>query len=302
MNAVVLGDIQSPAVPKAGLPSWFKQELPSESVSRVSGILAGLNIHTVCRQAQCPNINHCFKNNRATFLILGNICTRGCQFCGIAKSGGGFLGIDKDQPRRVAEAIRLLGIKYAVITSVTRDDITDGGASVFSETVRAIRRMDTAVKIELLIPDFCGRLSSLVCVSDSGPDVLAHNIETVKRLYPDLRLQADYGRSLEVLRRLKEMNRAAFIKSSLMLGLGETEAEVIQAMRDLRDASCDCLVLGQYLSPGSGYYPVKEFISPQRFLRYKDIGLNMGFLAVLSEPKARSSFRAEEVYNGFMHA
>lgn len=279
------------------LPVWFRQELPNQAVLKKLCLLKEAKVHTVCQAAGCPNLSFCFKNKSLTFLILGDACSRNCKFCRVDKAGGiEPLGLDWDEPQRIADMVRGLGLNYVVITSVTRDDLADGGASVFTKTIELIKAIDKNIKIEVLIPDFMGRLSSLECVVNAGPEVIAHNIETAKRLYPQVRPLADYFLSLEVLNKIKKLSPRLMTKSSLMLGLGETEKEVIEAMRDLRDCQCDALTLGQYLAPSSAHYPVKEFITLEQFQDYKELGLQLGFKSVFSGPLVRSSYRAEETY------
>jgi lipoic acid synthetase len=286
------------------LPIWFKQEIPQGTVLEIAGRLSGLGVSTVCREAKCPNLGSCFKNRQVTFLILGNSCTRACRFCNLgtalsskqnSSAQGDSLRLAQE-PSLVRAAVKILGLRYVVLTSVSRDDLLDGGAENFLETVKAIRGLNEGIKVEILIPDFQGNLGSLRAVSASGAYVIGHNLETVKRLYPTLRPQANYKRSLSLLGKLKQYNQALFTKSALLLGLGETEAEVLQAMSDLRKYSCDILCLGQYLAPSIEHYPVKDFIRPEQFSAYKDFALAMGFKAVLAAPLARSSYKAEEVY------
>jgi len=229
-------------------------------------------------------------------MILGGSCTRQCRFCAVEKAAVKSLPVDKREPLRVVRAVKKLGIRYAVITSVTRDDLVDGGAEVFSRTVKGIRALSGNVGIELLIPDFKGRISALRTIAASQPDVVGHNIETVRRLYRSLRPGANFSRSLEILRRIKELNPSLVTKSSLMLGMGETPAEVIAAMRDLRRVDCDILVLGQYLRPSAQHYPVQEFVTIRQFGEYCRRARQLGFKAVLSAPLARSSYQAQEVY------
>ncbi|MEK6727307.1 MAG: lipoyl synthase [Candidatus Omnitrophota bacterium] len=278
------------------LPSWFKQELPDDKALKMSSLLSEFCVNTVCREAKCPNQNYCFNNKKVTFMILGDSCTRNCRFCNVNKSTSAHLGVDNDEPGRISEAVRILGLNYVVITSVTRDDLSDGGASIFAKTIELIRKVNKDTKIEALIPDFKGRISSLRLLLDAEPDVVAHNIETVRRISRDLRPLSDYQLSLGILKRIKEINIRLYTKSSLILGLGETEAEVIEAMRDLRASFCDSLTLGQYLAPSIGHYPIKEFVNIEQFQKYHDIGLSLGFKAVLSGPLVRSSYKAEEVY------
>jgi len=278
------------------LPSWFKQELPDDKALRMSNLLLEFCVNTVCREAKCPNQSYCFKNKKVTFMILGDSCTRNCRFCNVNKSTDARLSVDNDEPMRISEAVRILGLDYVVITSVTRDDLSDGGASIFAKTIELIRKVNKDTKVETLIPDFGGRISSLRLLLDAEPDVVAHNIETVRRISGDLRPLSAYQLSLDILKRIKEIKPRLYTKSSLMLGLGETGAEIIEAMRDLRLSFCDSLTLGQYLAPSISHYPVKEFVSIEQFQKYRDIGLSLGFKAVLSGPLVRSSYKAEEVH------
>jgi lipoic acid synthetase len=285
---------------KNRLPYWFKQDLPDDTTLTMLGLLSGFNINTVCQKAKCPNLNYCFKKSKLTFMILGDTCSRNCRFCAVDKSDNKNRGLDLDEPFRIAEAVKELGLDYAVITSVTRDDLEDAGASVFAKTIELIRSINRNIKVEVLIPDFQGKITSLKCVSDAVPDVMAHNLEAVSRLYKYLKPGCDYEVSLGILKKIKELNPAIITKSSLILGIGETENEVIAAMEDLRDADCDILTLGQYLSPSVNHYPVEEFIDLEQFQRYSKIGLDLGFKALLSGPLVRSSYRAEEVYKKCM--
>lgn len=278
------------------LPTWFRQEIPDASVSARIQSLLGFRVNTVCKEALCPNLGNCFKDGKLTFMLLGDTCTRDCRFCGVVKSDNKVLAIDLDEPYRIREAVRSLGLNYVVITSVTRDDLPDGGAAIFAKTIELIRGLNKDIATEVLIPDFSDNALSLKTVVDAHPCVVAHNIETVKPLYKELRPKADYNISLRLLRRVKMLNPALTTKSSIMLGLGEAEAEVVDAMKDLRRSQCDILTLGQYLAPSVGHYPVKEFISIEQFQRYRRIGISLGFKAVSSGPLVRSSYRAEEVY------
>jgi lipoic acid synthetase len=235
-------------------------------------------------------------------MILGSSCTRQCRFCAVEKARGRHLCLDREEPLRVARAVKNLGIRYAVITSVTRDDLSDGGAGVFARTVKRIRALSRDIGVEVLIPDFNGNAAALKTITACRPNVVGHNIETVRRLYQFLRPGASFRRSLEILRRIKELNSSLITKSSLILGMGETAVEVAAAMRDLRKAQCDILVLGQYLAPSVRHYPVKEFVSIGRFREYRRIGMSLGFKAVLSAPLARSSYQAQEVYDSVCRA
>ena len=279
------------------LPPWFKQDITQNSHPSSINRINSLNINTVCAQAHCPNINSCFKNSRMTFMILGKVCTRNCSFCALNQTDDySSLSLDKDEPYRVARAVSQLGLNYVVITSVTRDDLEDGGSAQFVSSIKALRAMNKEIKIEVLIPDFHAKLSCIKCVLDAGVDVAGHNLETISRLYAQIRPSADYARSLKVLAYMKKYKPAVITKSSLMLGMGEAESEVIGAMQDLRDSSCDILTLGQYLAPSPEHYPVKEFIAPEQFEKYRHMAKDSGFKAVLAGPLVRSSFQAEEVY------
>ena len=285
---------------KAALPRWFRQVIPGRRALNVSRMLLEGSAHTVCYEAACPNSGRCFDEGAVTFMILGNICTRNCSFCNISGVGTGLkpvpLAADEGEPVRVAGLINKLGLDYAVVTTVSRDDIADGGSGIFSRTTEEIRKINSRIKIELLIPDFQGMASLLERALSPLPDVAAHNIETVHRLYHVLRPQAQYQRSLGVLKMIKKICPQVVTKSSLMLGLGEEKFEVIEAMRDLRQQDCDCLVLGQYLAPTPAHYPVKEYIEPRQFEDYRGIALGLGFKSVLSLPLARASFRAREMF------
>ena len=283
------------------LPAWLKQEIPDKDALGLSRLFFDSGVHTVCKEARCPNASLCFKHKQATFMILGRNCTRHCRFCYVEKTGFG-ASPDENGPERLVRCILGLGLSYVVITSVCRDDLADGGSEVFARVVELIRSKNKEIKIELLIPDFQGRISSLKKVTDSQPECLAHNLETVARLYPQLRPQASYTLSLGLLQKAKALNHKIITKSSLMLGLGETEEEVICAMRELRDADCDILTLGQYLAPSAWHYPVREFIQPSQFARYEQIALTLGFNAVSCGPKVRSSYQAEELFERLAYA
>lgn len=277
------------------LPNWFRQDFVNEKAQELAQLLADSGVHTVCQEARCPNINYCFRNKKFTFMILGDTCTRGCRFCAVKKSVNKNLLFDEDEPYKISRLVERLGLDYVVITSVTRDDLVDGGAAVFARTIELIHRINEDIKVEVLIPDFCGKMQSIKFLLNAGPFVMAHNIETVRRLYPDLRPQADYGLSLNILHKIKELKPQVLTKSSLMLGLGEIEKDVFAAMRDLRSIDCDILTLGQYLAPSPEHYPIKEFISIEQFQKYKDIGMALGFKWVLSGPLVRSSYCAHEI-------
>lgn len=283
------------------LPAWLKQDLPDNSVKELREQLKSGDIHTVCQEARCPNINSCFKQHTATFLILGDRCTRSCTFCAVKKASCG-VAADPGEPARIACSVRKMGLDYAVITSVTRDDLLDGGARIFVDTVARLRDYLPKIRIELLIPDFKGEREIIKAIVDANPDLIAHNLETVSRLYPFVRPQADYNRSLQVLKLIKEFNPAMVTKSSLILGLGESSEEVIGAMRELKASGCDILVLGQYLRPSAGNYPVKRFLFPSEFDELAELAKTMGFRKALCAPKARSSFQASSIYGELNYA
>jgi lipoic acid synthetase len=274
-------------------PEWLKVKTSwGENYRKVKSLLGQANLHTVCQEANCPNINHCFENGTATFLILGDICTRGCKFCNV--KGGVPLPVDENEPKRVAEIAAELKLQYVVITSVTRDDLPDGGASVFARTVEEIKRLIPDCKVEVLIPDFAGSLQSLKMVLKAKPDVLNHNMETVKRLYPMVRKGADYQRSLSLLLNAKKTDKSIIAKSGIIIGLGESWDEIIEVMDDLRDVECDLLTIGQYLSPSNDHLPVAKFYHPEEFAELKITGEKMGFRHVESAPLVRSSYHAKE--------
>lgn len=280
---------------KNRLPGWFRQDLPDDSAKEMRRLLSSGNIHTVCQEAKCPNINSCFKQRTAAFLILGDRCTRACSFCAIKKASRGE-PVDRDEPFRIAASASRMGLDYAVITSVTRDDLIDGGSRIFIDTIARLRDSSPKIRIELLIPDFKGAREIIKAVVRAGPDAIGHDLQTVSRLYPDARPEADYKRSLQVLKLIKEFDPKMITKSSLLLGLGERTEEIVEAMGDLKTAGCDILVLGQYLRPSVAHYPVKEFITPEKFNELRGIAEEIGFRKVLSAPKARSSYQASLVY------
>ena len=271
-------------------PPWLNKKINLGSCSEMKNLLRGMKLETVCEQASCPNIGECFSLSHATFLILGPQCTRSCSFCNIVK--GKPLPPDTKEPARVAEAVKKLALKHVVITSVTRDDLADGGSGVFADTVLNIRKNTSQVTIEILIPDFKLSLDSLRAVAESVPDIIAHNVETVPSLYRSVRQGSDYKRSLGVLDAIKKMSPGIKTKSGIMLGLGEKEAEVISVMSDLCSAKCDFLSIGQYLAPSKLHYPVKEYIRPEQFAYYKEKALSIGFSHVESGPYVRSSYMA----------
>lgn len=263
------------------------------NIKEIRGLLADASIHTVCEGALCPNIGECYSNKTVTFMILGNTCTRNCSFCAV--SHGKPMPADENEPEKVADAAKKLGLKYIVVTSVTRDDLPDGGAEQFAKTVRQIRAAIQGTRVEVLIPDFRGNREALKTVIDAQPDVLNHNLETVKRLYKNVRPQAEYERSLELLRASKEFCPSLYTKSGIMVGLGETGDEVVSLMKDLIEARCDILTIGQYIRPSRGQLKVEKYIHPSKFEEYSAIGERMGFKKVFSGPFVRSSFKAGEI-------
>ena len=277
-----------------GLPPWIKKRAPrAQIVEQMTSLLRSFSLHTVCEEAHCPNIGECFSWKTATFMILGNRCTRNCRFCAVEHKTP--WSPDPEEPENVARAVKMLGLKYVVITSVTRDDLKDGGAGQFAQTIEKIREINGRnIKIEILIPDFQGSLPSLRTVIQAKPTVLNHNLETVPRLYSKVRPGANYLRSTKLLKRVKEIAPYLYTKSGLMVGLGETFSEVIEVMEDLRRADCNILTLGQYLRPSSSHLPVKEFVIPERFTEYEKVGSKLGFSFVASGPFVRSSYRASE--------
>ncbi len=272
-------------------PEWLSKKINIRQQQRMKNMLTDLKLSTICEEALCPNITECFEKKQATFLILGTACTRQCSFCNVDKARPG--PVEKDEPARVAEAVQRLGLRHVVITSPTRDDLPDGGAAHYASVVHAIKDLNPLTRVELLIPDFQGMEDSLALVQQALPDILGHNLETVPRLYY-VRKGADYHRSLEVLRQARIQKPRIPTKSGLMLGLGETEEEVIQVMQDLLEVDCRLLSLGQYLAPSREHHPVVEYISPEVFERLGATARNMGFDYVESGPYVRSSFHAED--------
>lgn len=271
-------------------PEWLKARIPGgENYSRLKNLVGAKKLHTVCEEARCPNMGECWNNGTATFMILGDICTRSCGFCAVKT--GKPTELDADEPRRVAEAVKMMGVRHAVITSVNRDELYDGGAQIFAETIREVRALNPNTRIEVLIPDFKGEEFALNIVLDAFPDILNHNVETVPRLYRIVRPQANYKQSLELLARAKR--RGFSTKTGMMLGLGEHTEEVIEVMKDLREVHCDILTLGQYLQPTKEHLPVARFVHPDEFAMLKKVGLEMGFRHVESGPLVRSSYHAE---------
>ena len=277
-------------------PSWVNKKINLGDCASLTTKLRDLKLGTVCEEALCPNIGECFAKGQATFLILGKNCTRRCTFCAVKR--GAPSPIDPDEPRRIAEGVRSLALSHAVITSVTRDDLPDGGAHIFIDTVLAIRQLGLPVTVELLIPDFNLDKDAIQKLVDVKPDILAHNIEMVPRLYREAREGADYSRSLGVLRFVKECNGALPAKSGIMLGLGERDGEVLKTFEDIAATGCDFLSIGQYLAPSRGHFPVKEYIKPEKFVYFKEKALEAGLRRVVSGPYVRSSYLATEYLDG----
>jgi len=281
----------NPVTGKAIKPKWLRVKLPiGEEYRKVREIVTEHKLHTICESGNCPNMGECWGAGTATFMILGNICTRSCGFCNVAT--GKPLEVDIFEPARVANSVHLMKVKHCVITSVDRDDIPDGGSEIWAQTIRAIRRKSPETTMETLIPDFAGKWENLQRIIDVAPEIVSHNLETVRRLTKQVRIQAKYDRSLEVLYRLKKGGMRT--KSGVMLGLGETEDEILETLDDLRSVDCDILTLGQYLQPTPKHLPVAAFITPEKFDYYKEVALSKGFKYVESGPLVRSSYHAEK--------
>lgn len=279
------------AVTRTKKPDWLRVKLPiGENYKQVRNLVESHKLHTICSSGNCPNMGECWGSGTATFMILGNICTRSCGFCAVAT--GRPEPVDWDEPQRVAEAIYLMKVKHAVITSVDRDELKDGGSIIWANTIKAVRALNSETTLETLIPDFRGQWENLARIIEVAPEVVSHNLETVERLTKQVRIQAKYHRSLEVIRRLKDGGMRT--KSGIMLGLGETKEEVIQAMQDLYDNGCDVVTLGQYLQPTPKHLPVVRFVHPDEFAEFREIGYSMGLDYVESGPLVRSSYHAEK--------
>lgn len=273
------------------LPSYLKKRLPKKgNIVRLRNLLNDSSLHTVCESLKCPNIGECFSCNSLTFMIMGNVCTRNCSFCGCDK--GIPEPLDPDEPKKIANAALKLDLEYVVVTSVTRDDLSDGGAGHFADVIGLLRRR---IQVEVLIPDFKGNKSSIDRIMDKKPQVINHNIETVPRLYQKVRPQADYKRSLELLSHIKEKDPTIYTKSGFMVGLGETDDEVIASLRDLKSAGCDIVTIGQYLPPSSKHQKVDRYVEPEMFAWYERVGNRMGFYKIFSGPFIRSSYKAGEI-------
>lgn len=281
---------------KLRTPFWVKGFIPrGEKTKRIRSVVRHCGLHTVCESAACPNRQDCYSQGKLTFMILGNICTRNCSFCKVKT--GRPLPPNPDEPERLCRAVKELGLRYVVITSVCRDDLPDGGAAQFAQAIRALHRHNLGIGVEVLIPDFRGSLSALEKVVAAQPTVLNHNVETVPRFYSEVRPQAKYRRSLELLERAKSLDRGLLTKSGLILGLGEREDEMMGVMEDLREAGCDSITLGQYLRPSLRHHEVVRYVTPDGFAQYEAIARKMGFLGVASGPLVRSSFNAIDLFN-----
>ena len=287
-DSILTTPFENTRVPK---PKWLRVKLPTgENYKKVRGLVDQHKLHTICESGNCPNMGECWGEGTATFMILGNICTRSCGFCAVAT--GRPLAADPGEPERVADSIRLMGVKHAVITSVDRDDLPDGGSNIWFNTVDAVRRISPGTTMETLIPDFAGKWENLQRIIEAAPEVVSHNLETVRRLTKQVRIQAKYDRSLEVLLRLKQGGMRT--KSGVMLGLGESEEETIETIDDLASVHVDILTLGQYLQPTPKHLPVASFVTPEKFAEYKEYALKKGFRYVESGPLVRSSYHAEK--------
>jgi len=284
---------------KRGHLYWLRRKLPDQKViNKMENLFKDLNLHTVCDSALCPNRGECFKNGTATFMIMGDVCSRNCQFCAVKK--GKPLPLDPKEPIHIAQAAKYLKLKHVVVTSVTRDDLLDGGAEHFTQTVIAIKNLLPKSTVEILIPDFQGSREALQKVIEVHPEVINHNIETIERLYSSVRPIADYKTSLQLIKRVKIGNQDIITKSGIMLGLGEKKEEVVIAMKDLRKVNCDLLTIGQYLRPSPQHLKVKEYIHPDEFEVYRKIGISLGFKHVLSGPLVRSSYRSGEILQNIL--
>ncbi len=276
-------------------PEWLKVKYHGgENLEQVENILKRFSLNTVCEEACCPNRMECFNRKTATFMIMGRECTRNCSFCNVNK--GIVQPLDLEEPLRVAQAAKAMNLKHVVITSVTRDDLDDGGANHFEKVIKSIRELDKKMIIEVLIPDLKGDIDALKTIVDAKPNIINHNIETVSRLYPKVRPMAIYERSLEVIKNIKKLDSSIVTKSGIMVGLGEEKKEVINALRDLRKVDCNLLTLGQYLPPSKKHYPLKEYIHPDVFEEYRKVGIDLGFEHVASGPLVRSSYNADQAF------
>jgi len=272
-------------------PYWLNKKIDFNLCYRMRKLLKELHLYTVCEESKCPNISECFSKNTATFMILGNICTRNCLFCGVKKGNPQGL-VDKDEPEKIKEAVKRLKLKYVVITSPTRDDLEDKGANQFYEVIKAVKSLNFVEAVEVLVPDFCGDKESIKKVLEANPTVFSHNIETTPFLYPFVRKGAFYKRSLKVLDYAKRINPQVYTKSAIILGLGEKEEEVVKVLKDLQKVNCDFLSIGQYLAPSKKHWPVKRFVTPSEFRKWEDLAYSLGFKKVKASPYIRSSYLA----------
>ncbi len=276
-------------------PDWLKVKIGSgENYVKMKSLLRNAKLHTICEEAHCPNMAECFDRGTAVFLILGDVCTRNCRYCNVKHGKPGVL--NPDEPIDVAESVKQLGLKYAVVTSVTRDDLVDGGANVFFETVREIKKINPGCKVEVLIPDFQGNLDSLKKVVDSCPDVINHNIEVVEQLFPNIRPEGNYQRSLDLLKNIKKINNDVKSKSGFMIGIGENKEQIIKTMQDLRKSDVDFLTIGQYLQPTRNHAEIMKYYTPEEFNEFKVIAVDLGFKHIESGPLVRSSYRAHKAF------
>ena len=286
-----LNNVKEPAV-RIGKPKWLRVKLPTgKKYTELRGLVDKYKLNTICTSGSCPNMGECWGEGTATFMILGNICTRSCGFCGVKT--GRPESIDWDEPEKVANSIKVMGIKHAVLTSVDRDDLKDMGSIIWSETVKAVRRLNPGITLETLIPDFQGIKKHIDKIIDVAPEVVSHNMETVRRLTREVRIQAKYERSLEVLKYLKDRGQRR-TKTGIMLGLGETANEVIETLHDLKKVNVDVVTIGQYLQPSKKHLPVKKFVTPEEFKKYESIGYDLGFRHVESSALVRSSYKAQK--------
>ena len=276
-------------------PDWLKVKIAGgENFVKMKSLLRNAKLHTICEEAKCPNIAECFESGTAVFLILGDTCTRNCKYCNVKH--GNPKTLDSNEPKEVAESVKELGLNYVVITSVTRDDQDDGGASIFFETVNEVKKLNENCRIEVLIPDFKGKIESLKKVIDAKPDVINHNIEIVEDLFPEIRPEGNYGISLQILNNIKKIDNSIITKSGFMIGIGEIRDQILKTMSDLRNANVDFLTIGQYLQPTRNHIEIKKYYTPEEFHELKKIGLEMGFLHVESGPLVRSSYHAEKAF------
>jgi len=283
------------------LPHWLKKKIPDlKAIKNMEKMLRDHNLHTVCESALCPNLGECFKDRTTTFMILGDICTRNCSFCAVEK--GKPLPIDENEPKNIAKAANLLKLSHVVITSVTRDDLEDGGANQFAGCIKEIKRIKPNPSIEVLIPDFGGNFKNLNIVLAYFPDVLNHNIETVSRLYPEIRSDADYIKSLRILEKAKNYSKNIVVKSGFMVGLGEKWDEILDLLKDLSNTGCDIVTIGQYLQPSKNHTPIYKFYNPDEFVDLKQVALNMGIKYVESGPFVRSSYKASDALKYFKNS